>query len=166
MQMKPAPRAHHQCPGKPGTEFKKSGPLFSLGTQQRRPTEFHAASSADIISCLSGLPRDHPKAQLHLPPCMSCVSTHSQDRPCVGEVAYLLPATSSCRESAHCPGTPAGYHICCPASSRGTQPSASHASHLSPTRPPTFPPDASSQLRPNISELQSSSYLDSSSAQQ
>lgn len=104
--MKPAPRAHHQCPGKPGTEFKKSGPLFSLGMQQRRPTEFHAASSADIISCLSGLPRDHPKAQLHLPPCMSCVSIHSQDGPCVGEVAYLLPATSSCRESAHCPWNP------------------------------------------------------------
>ena len=147
-----SPWVHHRHPDKPGTEFKKPGPLFSLGMQQRRQTEFHAAFSMDVVSCLLGLPRDHPRAQLPPPPRMSCVSTHSQDRSCVGEVAHLLLATLSCREHTHCPwnlcwlphllsslilGHPA---LCLP-----------HLSHT-PTRPPTFPPDASSQLRPNISE--------------
>ena len=135
-----SPWAHQQCPGKPGTEFKRPGPLFSLGMQQQRPTECHAASSADIVSCPLGLPWDHPKARLHLPRCMSRVSTHSQDRPCVVRWPLCSWQLHPAGKVLTAPGTPAAHHMYCPASSQGTQPSASHASYIPhPPDPPPFP---------------------------
>ena len=135
-----SPWDHHRHPDKPGTEFKKPGPLFSLGMQQRRQTEFHAAFSMDIISCLLGLPRDHPRAQLPPPPPACHVFPPT---PRTGPVLVRWPICSwqlcPAENTLTAPGTSAGHHICCPALSWGTQPSASHTSHIPPPDPPPFP---------------------------
>lgn len=88
--------AHHWCPGKLGTEKRKTrapwGRLLSLGTQRSRQTDFHAAFSVGIVSCPEGLPRDHLKA----PASPSALARHTfTPAPRIGPTSLALVRKSA-----------------------------------------------------------------------
>ena len=166
--------AHHWCPGKLGTEKRKTrapwGRLLSLGTQRSRQTDFHAAFSVGIVSCPEGLPRDHLKA----PASPSALARHTfTPAPRIGPTSLALVRKSagsrffphrknssppSCLSAlAPDPTTPAGSEaqtppLAHPAAPRGPRASAPHTFHTILQQTCHLSPDTSCQSRPSPSE--------------